>query len=218
MQQPAKPLTPRWRLTDPLVVATSNAAKLVELKAILGASRQLTLIAQAELNIAPAAETGQSFVENAIAKARHAAAASGLAAIADDSGLSVEALGGQPGVYSARYAGESASAADNNAKLLQQLAALPDSGGVRTAALVCVLVLMRNAHDPAPLIAEGCWHGRVLATPTATHAARRPFGYDAVFEVLGRGCSAAQLCLAEKNRVSHRGQAMRQLLQRLSEL
>ena len=127
---------------------------------------------------------------------------------------------GKPGVYSARYANGlgNASAQDNIVKLLQQLAALPDSGGTREATLVCVLVLMRSATDPAPLIAEGRWHGRILAAPTDTHVERLSFGYDTVFEVSGYGCSAAQLSLMEKNRISHRGQAVQQLLRQLNAL
>ena len=185
-----------------VVVATANQGKLTELATAL-ATLGLELVSQGELGIAAARETGETFVENAIGKARHAAAASGLAAIGDDSGLVVPALAGAPGVRSARYAGESASDADNNAKLLAALA----GRGAQDAHFYCALVYLDSAADPAPAIATGRWHGRILAVPRG-HSG---FGYDPHFYVPDLGKTAAQLSVAEKNRLSHRGQACRAL-------
>ena len=199
-------------LTGCIVTATSNPAKLREIKEAMQERRSLILIAQSELNISPVPENGQSFVENAISKARHASAQSGLPALADDSGLVVHALGGQPGVHSSRYAGEGATDEQNVQLLLQTMAAVVDSE--RRATFVCVLVFMRRPDDPSPVIAEGFWNGRVLR---AAHAIGG-FGYDPVFEVCERNCSAAELTLQEKNRISHRGKAIRNLLQRLESM
>jgi len=156
-----------------------------------------------------AVESASSFVENALIKARHAARVSGLPAIADDSGLEVAALSGSPGVYSARYAGEHAGDADNNAKLLDALEGLPAEQ--RAARFVCVLSYMRHAADPTPVIAEGYWHGRILEAPRGTHG----FGYDPLFFVAEYGCSSAELAPAVKNRSSHRARAAAALLARL---
>jgi XTP/dITP diphosphohydrolase len=187
-----------------LVVASGNAGKLAELRAL---ARELAteIVSQSELGVAPVAESEASFVGNALLKARHAARATGAAALADDSGLEVEALGGAPGVYSARYAGAGASDADNNRKLLAALAGIP---APRRARYRAVLVLVLGPGDPTPLIAEGRWDGRIAAAPRGAGG----FGYDPLF-VPGEGeRTAAELTPAEKNRVSHRAQALAALL------
>lgn len=188
--------------TKQVVVATANQGKLKELATALE-PLGFELVSQGDLGIAPAEETGATFVENAIGKARHAAAASGLAAIGDDSGLVVPALAGAPGVRSARYAGENASDADNNAKLLAALA----GRGAQDAHFYCALVYLAGPSDPAPAIATGRWHGRILAEPRGQSG----FGYDPHFYIPDLGKTAAQLSVAEKNRLSHRGQACRAL-------
>ena len=188
-----------------MVVATANRGKLRELAAAL-APLGLRLTPQREFGVVPAPETGATFVENAIGKARHAAAHCGLPAIGDDSGLVVPALGGAPGVRSARYAGEDADDGANNAKLL---AALGDDGE-RSAHFYCVLAFLRHVADPAPVIASGRWNGRIAKAPQGSNG----FGYDPLFvvsEAAHASKTAAQLSLAEKNRHSHRGQACRQL-------
>lgn len=192
-----------------LVLASNNRGKLAELRELL-ADRNIELFAQAELGIGDIEETGLTFVENALLKARHAANASGLPALADDSGLCVDALGGAPGLYSARYAGVHGDNAANNAKLLQVLGDMPRVA--RIAHFHCTLVLLRSATDPAPLIAEGRWHGEVLHAPRGEHG----FGYDPVFfdPILGKG--AAELDATTKNRVSHRGIALMRLRELLA--
>ncbi|HEY0180585.1 MAG TPA: RdgB/HAM1 family non-canonical purine NTP pyrophosphatase [Dokdonella sp.] len=192
-----------------LVLASGNAGKLAEMRELL-AGLDVELVAQSELGIGDAAETASTFVENALSKARHAARASGLPALGDDSGLCVDALGGAPGLYSARYAGVHGDAAANIAKLLDALRDVPASA--RGAYFHCTIALLRSADDPAPLIAEGRWRGFVLEAPRGT----RGFGYDPVFfdPVLGLG--AAELDPAVKNRVSHRGQALARLRERLA--
>jgi XTP/dITP diphosphohydrolase len=187
-----------------IVLASSNPGKLAEFNALLAAS-QLELVAQASLGIDDVAETGCTFVENALLKARHAARASGLPALADDSGLCVAALDGAPGLYSARYAGTHGDNAANNAKLLRDLARVPDAQ--RGAFFICVLVLLRHADDPTPLIVEARWHGRVLHE---LHGVKG-FGYDPLFLPDGQNVSSAELEPALKNRLSHRGQALAQL-------
>lgn len=186
-----------------LVLASGNAGKLAELRELLGAG--FTLHAQSEFGLADAEETGASFVENAILKARHAARATGLPALADDSGLCVDALDGAPGLYSARYAGTHGDSEANIDKLLCELDGVPDAE--RSARFVCVLALLRHADDPLPLIAQGIWEGRIL------HArqGRGGFGYDPVFFSPAHGCSAAELPADIKNRDSHRGRALAQL-------
>jgi len=195
----------RGGLPERLVLATGNAGKLRELREILG-PWNVDVRPQSEFTHAHAAETGLSFVENALLKARHAAGASGLPAIGDDSGLEVDALRGAPGIHSARYAGPMASDADNNLKLLDELAAVP--AAARGARYRCAMVYLRWPLDAAPLIAQAAWEGRILRAPVGVHG----FGYDPLFEVAGTGRSAAQLDPAEKNRISHRGQALRALL------
>ena len=186
-----------------LVLASSNAGKLAELRELLGAGFDLHV--QSEFGVADADETGLSFVENAILKARHAAAATGLPALGDDSGLCVDALHGAPGLYSARYAGTHGNNEANIDKLLHELGGVDDTR--RDARFVCVLALVRDASDPQPLIAEGAWHGRILHARRGTNG----FGYDPVFFSPAHGCSAAELPAAAKNRDSHRGQALAKL-------
>jgi XTP/dITP diphosphohydrolase len=187
-----------------LVVATGNRGKLAEIREVL-AGTGIELVAQSELGIADADETGATFVENALIKARHAARASGLPALGDDSGICVDALGGAPGLISARYAGSHGDSKANIARLLGALEGVEDAH--RGAHFHCTIVLLASADDPAPLIAEGRWYGRILHAPRG----ERGFGYDPVFfdPVLGAG--AAELDAATKNRVSHRGQALAQL-------
>lgn len=193
-----------------LVLASSSAGKLAELRELLGVDFELH--AQSDFGVADADETGLSFVENAIIKARHAAAATGMPALGDDSGLCVDALHGAPGLYSARYASTHGDSDANIDKLLDALADTPDAQ--RGARFVCVLALVRDAHDPQPLIAEGVWHGRIL------HARRGEsgFGYDPVFFSPAHGCSAAELPAEVKNRDSHRGLALAALKRRLPDL
>ena len=187
-----------------LVVATGNRGKLAEIRDVL-VGTDIELVAQSELGIADADETGATFVENALIKARHASRASGLPALGDDSGICVDALGGAPGLVSARYAGAHGDSAANIVKLLGALEGIEDVG--RGAHFHCTIVLLQSAYDPAPLIAEGRWHGRILNAPRGTQG----FGYDPIFfdPVLGQG--AGELDAALKNRVSHRGQALARL-------
>ena len=189
-----------------LVLASGNQGKLREFRRLL-APLAIDVVAQAELGIGEADEPYATFVENALAKARHASVASGLAALADDSGICVAALGGAPGVISAHYAGEPRSDARNNAKLVAALQGVAD----RRAHYACVLVLVRRADDPEPVIAEGRWHGRVIDAPRGDGG----FGYDPHFEDAASGLTGAEMALADKNAVSHRGIAMRALIERL---
>jgi XTP/dITP diphosphohydrolase len=183
-----------------IVVASGNAGKLAEFNRLLGEAG-IEFVAQGELGVDDIEETGLTFVENALLKARHAAQVTGLAALADDSGLCVDALGGAPGLYSARYAGEPGDAARNIDKLLAALDGVPDEQ--RGARFHCTLVLLRHAGDPQPLIAEGQWHGRILHAPRGSGG----FGYDPLF-LDPCGQTAAELEPAFKNRISHRGQAL----------
>jgi len=189
-----------------LVLASHNAGKLKELQAMLGDAVRVRAVG--EFSDVEPHESGLSFVENAILKARHAARVSGLPALADDSGLTVDCLGGAPGIYSARYADGQGDAA-NNAKLLEALKDVPDEQ--RGAQFVCALALLRHAEDPLPILCEGLWHGRIL------HEARgeQGFGYDPLFWVPERNCSSAELPALEKNQLSHRARAMALLKQRL---
>ncbi|WP_339829071.1 RdgB/HAM1 family non-canonical purine NTP pyrophosphatase [uncultured Arenimonas sp.] len=187
-----------------LVLATSNQGKLAELKPLL-AQFDYALVTQGELGVGDAVEDGRSFIENAIIKARHASAATGLPALADDSGLVVPALGGEPGIHSARYAGTHGDSAANIARLLEAMRTLPDSQ--RAAHFTCVLVLLRHPDDPEPLVAEGRWFGQVLLSPRG----EKGFGYDPVFLDPRHGLTAAELDAATKNQASHRGQAIARL-------
>jgi XTP/dITP diphosphohydrolase len=189
-----------------IVLASSNAGKLREFRALLEPG-DFEVVSQGELGIESAEEPHLTFVENALAKARHAAARSGLPALADDSGLCVQALGGAPGVHSARFAGPDASDAANNAELLRRMQDRSD----RLGHYVCVLVAVRSADDPEPLLADGHWHGEILREPRGSGG----FGYDPLFYVPECGCTAAELTAERKNRVSHRGLAMRELARRL---
>ena len=188
-----------------LVLASGNRGKLAEFNQLLSA-RAFEVIAQSELKIADAEETGLSFVENAILKARNAAQYSRLPALADDSGLEVDALHGTPGIYSARYAGLPSNDLANNHKLLEALADVPIEK--RSARYQCVLVFMRHAHDPSPLICQGTWEGEILTAPRGDQG----FGYDPLFFIPALQQTAAELPAAQKNQLSHRGQAMQLLL------
>jgi XTP/dITP diphosphohydrolase len=192
-----------------IVLASSNRGKLSEIREVL-ADSGVELIAQSELGIEDADESGATFVENALIKARYAARASGLPALGDDSGICVDALGGAPGLHSARYAGGHGDAAANIAKLLGALKGYGDAQ--RCAHFYCSIVLMRSADDPAPLIAEGRWRGRILDAPRGD----KGFGYDPVFFDPAVGKGAGELDAALKNRISHRGQALARLRELLA--
>lgn len=191
-----------------LVLASNNAGKLNEFQALLQ-DCGITLIAQSSFDVPDADETGLSFVENAILKARHASRISGLPALADDSGLAVDALGGAPGIYSARYAGRHGDDDANNQKLLADLAGVADEQ--RSARFHCVLALVRHADDPVPILCEGVWEGRILHAPAGNNG----FGYDPLFWVTETQCASAELNKEHKNRLSHRGKAMQLLISRL---
>jgi XTP/dITP diphosphohydrolase len=188
-----------------LVVATGNQGKLREIRQVLS-PLGFEVKGQGEFNICSAEETGLTFVENAILKARHTCAQTGRAALADDSGLEVDALAGQPGIYSARYAGTDGDDAANNKKLLEALQNVP--GEQRTARFQCVMVYLRHAEDPVPLICQGTWEGVIATEPSGDNG----FGYDPLFFVPGQDCTAAQLPPVIKNQLSHRGQALAQLV------
>jgi XTP/dITP diphosphohydrolase len=190
-----------------IVLASGNQGKLIELQAILSAN-DVELIPQAYFNISEVEETGLSFVENALIKARHACVKTGLPCIADDSGIEVDALDGEPGIYSARYSDTYGSSADseNNAKLLQELEQVPDLD--RTARFQCVIVFLRHEKDPMPLICQGSWKGRIMFKESGENG----FGYDSLFYVPTHQCTSAELQPEVKNSLSHRGQALRQLL------
>ncbi|MBW7472278.1 RdgB/HAM1 family non-canonical purine NTP pyrophosphatase [Marinobacter sp. F4218] len=193
---------------DKLVIASNNKGKIAELADLL-APLGLTPIAQGELGVGEAEEPAVTFVENAILKARHAARETGLPALADDSGLSVDCLGGEPGVRSARYAGANASDEENVKALLAAMADAPEPR--RTAQFHCVLVFLRHADDPTPIVCHGRWPGAILNEARGDGG----FGYDPVFWVPEHQCSAAELTRAEKSRISHRGRALSLLAQQL---
>lgn len=195
-------------MTQRIILASNNPGKLREIQAVVD-PRLYQLIPQSELQISEVAETGTTFVENAIIKARHAARQSGLCALADDSGIEVDALQGAPGVRSARYAGEQASDTLNNEKLLASLQGIPDHQ--RGARFHCVIVYLRYAGDPMPILCQGTWEGRILHEAAGYNG----FGYDPLFYVPTHGCSSAQLDPAEKNRISHRAQALKELMRAL---
>ena len=198
-------------LPSEIVLATGNAGKLAELQSML-APLNIAVQAQSAFQVPEADETGLSFVENALLKARNAAIHTGLPAIADDSGLEVAALNGAPGIYSARYAGPEATDADNNQELLLNLAG--NSAGERLARFVCVLVFLRHPEDPTPIICEGFWEGRILDTPRGSEG----FGYDPLFLIPERNQTSAELPREVKNDISHRGRAMRLLKERFEAL
>jgi non-canonical purine NTP pyrophosphatase (RdgB/HAM1 family) len=192
-------------VSSKLVLASSNQGKLREINQLIG-GLGLTVLPQSDFDVPDADETGLSFVENAILKARHAAQLTGLPALADDSGLEVDALNGAPGIYSARFAGPGATDADNLQKLLVDLADVPEAQ--RTARFQCLMVYMAHAEDPTPLICQGSWEGRILLAPQGKNG----FGYDPVFWVPSEQCASAELVPEVKNRLSHRGQALQKLL------
>ncbi len=191
-----------------LVLASSNPGKLREFSALLDESRY-KIIPQADFNVPEIAETGTTFVENAIIKARHAAQYTGLAALADDSGIVIDALNGEPGVHSARFSGSDASDESNNILLVEKLRCVPE--GQRSARYQAVIVYMRNAADPSPIICEGSWEGIMVLEAKGSGG----FGYDPYFYLPDYGCTSAELSADEKNRISHRGQALRLLLEKL---
>lgn len=188
-----------------VVLATGNPGKVREMSALL-AEFGLEVLPQSDFNIAEADETGTTFIENAIIKAKHAATLTGLPAIADDSGLAVDALQGAPGIYSARYAGADASDRNNLLKLLANLEGVP--AAQRTARFHCVLVYMSHADDPTPLVCHGSWDGVITTEPSGEDG----FGYDPIFFVESEGCTSAQLTKQRKSELSHRGQALTKLL------
>ncbi|MGN0858094.1 MAG: RdgB/HAM1 family non-canonical purine NTP pyrophosphatase [Stenotrophomonas sp.] len=194
-----------------LVLASHNAGKLVEMRRIL-ADLPLQITSAAELGLGEVAETGLTFVENALLKARAACAATGLPALADDSGLIVDALDGAPGLYSARYAGHPTNDAANNAKLLQDMAHVPD--GQRSARFYAIIVLLRHANDPQPLICEGRWEGQIIHELRGSNG----FGYNPLFLDPAHGLTAAQMEPGLKNTISHRAIALQQLKQHLANL
>lgn len=192
-----------------VVLATGNKGKLNEFQQLL-AGLDMTVVPQSEFQVPDVEETGLSFVENAIIKARHASRLSGLPAIADDSGLEVDVLNGAPGIYSARFSGENANDEKNNLRLLSLLQEVPEEQ--RTARFQCLLVFLRHPEDPTPLICQGTWEGRIAFAPRGENG----FGYDPLFYVPELGCTSAQLDKSAKNRISHRGKAMALLLEKLS--
>lgn len=191
-----------------VVIASGNSGKIHEFRAMLE-PLGFDIIPQTELNVPPVPETGLTFIENALIKARHAAAYTRLPALADDSGLVVPALQGEPGIYSARYAGENVLDNQNSKKLLLNMENLPDEK--RQAYFYCALVFIRHEHDPVPLIACGQWYGSILRQPIGEHG----FGYDPIFYVPERHCSSAELTAEIKNQLSHRALALRELLKQL---
>ena len=193
-----------------IVLATGNAGKLRELHAVLS-DFDLDVVPQSAFNVPEAEETGLTFVENALLKARNAALHTGLPALADDSGLAVDALGGEPGIYSARYSGPGADDHANIVKLLSALQDVPTAQ--RTARFVCALVLLHHPADPIPMICQAAWEGVILTEPRGKNG----FGYDPVFWVPTENCSSAELAPALKNQLSHRGQALKMLCQQLAQ-
>lgn len=194
-----------------IVLASTNPGKIAEIKNLLS-DLPIKIVPQSKFDIPPVEETGTTFVENAIIKARHAAKHSGLPAIADDSGLTVDALGGAPGVRSARYAGENASDEERIVKLLAELQKTGKDD--RDACYHCVIALMGTDLEPAPLLCHGIWEGEILKEPRGD----KGFGYDPVFYIPTHDCSVAELAEEEKNAISHRGQAMEQLIEVLEEI
>lgn len=194
-----------------LVLASGNTGKLRELTAMLD-PLGWSVRPQSEWDVGEAVEDGFTFIENALKKARHAARATGLPALGDDSGLVVDHLHGAPGIYSSRYAGPQASDQDNNEKLLRALQGVPEER--RTAHFYCAMALVRHPEDPVPLLATGQWNGVIATAPSGAGG----FGYDPLFHLPERGCTSAQLPAAEKNRLSHRGQALRALIEQIREV
>lgn len=198
-------------MSKTVVLASSNPGKLREINQIL-TTLALTVVPQSDYNVPDADETGLTFVENALLKARNATRHSGLPAIADDSGIEVDYLNGAPGIYSARYAGKNANDAQNLEKLLANLKGIPDPE--RTARFQCLMVYLRHEFDPTPVICQGTWEGKILLEPRGKNG----FGYDPVFFVPTHKCSSAELPAEEKNKLSHRGQALRKLVEELGHI
>jgi XTP/dITP diphosphohydrolase len=194
-----------------IVLASNNSGKIREINALLE-KQHFEILPQKDFTADEVLEDGLSFVENAIKKARFAAKASGLPAIADDSGIEVDALNGQPGIFSARYAGEGATDQQNLEKLLESMKDIPDNQ--RTARFQCLMVYLRHENDPVPIVCQGSWEGKILTAPQGENG----FGYDPVFFVPGENCSAAQLSPEHKNSMSHRGKALKQLVEKLATL
>jgi XTP/dITP diphosphohydrolase len=192
-----------------VVLASGNKGKLKEFSQLLS-SYDIEVCPQSDFDVVPPEETGLSFVENAIIKARYASTISGLPAIADDSGIAIDALKGQPGIYSARFSGEGASDQANIDLALQRLEGLPDDR--RNAQFHCVLVYMTHANDPTPIICHGQWPGRITQTQSGSDG----FGYDPIFWVAEQNCTAAELTKEQKNKVSHRGQALKELMSKIA--
>ena len=195
-------------MTKRIVLASNNPGKVREINQML-AGLHLTVVPQSDFDVTEVEETGLTFVENALLKARNAARFTQLAAIADDSGIEVDALHGAPGIYSARYAGKGAGDKANLTKLLEDIKNVPDEK--RTARFQCVLVYLRHEHDPTPIICQGTWEGRILLEPRGANG----FGYDPIFFVPTHNCSSAELPPEVKNKLSHRGQALRALVSAL---
>ena len=193
-----------------IVLASDNKGKLKEFNSILHGCG-FDIYPQGDFGVESAEETGLTFVENAILKARHAAATTGLPALADDSGIEVDALNGAPGIYSARFAGDQCEDRDNNKLLLEKLQGIDDHK--RSARYQCVLVFLKHVRDPTPIVAQGSWEGRILEHPRGEGG----FGYDPLFWVPEKNCSAAELEKPEKNTISHRAKALESLLRKLSE-
>lgn len=198
-------------MTRTILLASNNPGKVREIQALL-ADQAVKVLPQSAFAVPEAEETGLTFIENAIIKARHAARHAGLPAIADDSGLEVDALAGAPGVFSARFAGADANDAANNQKLLRELAGVPEA--LRTARFRCVMVYLRHAEDPSPQVGQGAWEGSILREARGSGG----FGYDPLFLVPEKGCTAAELSAEEKNRLSHRGKALRALAEQLRDI
>ena len=194
-----------------IVFASGNAGKVREITELLD-GLNINVLPQSEFNVPEIEETGLTFIENAILKARNAAHYAGLPAIADDSGIAVDALQGRPGIYSARFAGVSASDEDNLLKLIGMIK--PFSEEQRTARFICSMVYLRHEHDPVPIIAQGIWEGQLVTDPKGENG----FGYDPIFYIASHQCTSAELSPGIKNKLSHRGQALRQLLGRLNEV
>ena len=195
-------------MTKHIVLASSNPGKVREINQMLG-GLHLSVVPQSDFKVIDAEETGLTFIENALLKARNATRHTGLPAIADDSGIEVDYLNGAPGIYSARYAGKNASDEQNLRKLLDDLVGIPEAE--RTARFQCLMVYLRHEFDPTPIICQGAWEGRILLEPRGTNG----FGYDPIFFVPTHNCSSAELPPEVKNKLSHRGQALRALVSAL---
>lgn len=194
-----------------IIIASNNQGKITEFEHQFSGHDGISIVGQQQLSVQEVPETGHTFVENALIKARNAARCSGMPAIADDSGIVVDALNGAPGIYSARFGGANTDDQNNNEKLLLAMEDIP--AGQRSAYYTCVLVFLRNPMDPSPLICQGVWHGEILEAPQGDSG----FGYDPLFYIPELDCSAAQLSKEQKNQLSHRGRAMRELIPQIEQ-